>query len=187
MIRTVRSVALATSVIAASAQPSPAQTLPRCPEADAAIVSRLDSAHSIAGEPFTFKLVAHVAAKGSLPDLPIGTRGFGIVAYTEHARGSGSPGRLVVEPRFLRLLDGTHVPVLGDPQLSQGFVQGETRNVNGALAFVPGFGFAVEGYNALHRGREIVIEKGTRFRVILGDELALGECFVPPPSALDVR
>ncbi len=171
----------------AHAESAQAPTLPRCTEADAAIVSRLDSALSVAGQPFTFKLTARIAAKGNLPAIPLGTRGFGVVAYAEHAHGNGSPGRLVVEPRFLRLPDGTHVPVLADPQLSQGFVQGETRNVNGALAFVPGFGLAVGGYNALHRGREIVIEKGTPFRVVLGDELALGECFVPPPSALDVR
>ncbi len=187
--------AVAASVVAASAfaaratyaQPQSSQTLPRCLGADAAIVSRLDSAQSVAGQPFTFKMTARVAAKGNLPEIPVGTRGFGVVAYAEHAHGSGSPGRLVVEPRFLRLADGTHVPVMADPQLSEGFVQGETRNVNGAFAFVPGFGLAVEGYNALHRGKEIVIAKGTPFRVVLGDDLALGECFVPPPSALDVR
>ncbi|GAC1541440.1 MAG: hypothetical protein NVS3B16_05000 [Vulcanimicrobiaceae bacterium] len=167
--------------------PAQTQTLPRCLEAEAALVSRLDSAQSVAGQSFTFKMTARVPARGSMPEIPLGTRGYGIVAYAEHAHGSGNPGRLVVEPRFLRLSDGTHVPVLADPQLSQGFVQGETRNVNGALAFVPGFGLAVGGYNALHRGREIVIERGTPFRVVLGDDLALGECFVPPPSALDVR
>ena len=162
-------------------------TLPRCLEGDAAIITRLDSAVDVAGGSFTFKITARIAASGERPEIPVGTRGFGVIAYADHARGSGSPGRLVVEPRFVRLSDGTHIPALADPQLGESFVAGETRNVNGALAFVPGFGLAVGGYNALHRGREIVIERGTPFRIVIGDELALGECFVPPPSAPDVR
>ncbi|GAC1311531.1 MAG: hypothetical protein NVS2B3_05110 [Vulcanimicrobiaceae bacterium] len=161
--------------------------LPRCTEADVALVGRLDSARNVAGESFTFKLLRRVPARGPWPAIPVGTRGFGVIAYADHAHGSGDPGRIVVEPRFLRLPSGTHVPVMADPQLGESFVQGQTRNVNGALAFVPGFGLAVEGYNALHRGREIVIENGTAFRIVLGDELALGDCFVPPPSAPDVR
>lgn len=177
----------AVALVALLGRGANAQSLPRCAEGDAAIVSRLDSAQAVAGQSFTFKLTAHVPARGTMPEIPLGTRGFGVVAFAEHAHGSGSPGRLVVEPRFLRLADGTHVPVMADPQLGEGFMQGETRNVSGALAFVPGFGLAVGGYNALHRGKEIVIERGTPFRVVLGDELALGECFVPSPSALDVR
>lgn len=163
------------------------QTLPRCIEADAAIVTRLDSAQNVAGDSFTFRLTNRIPPRGALPEVPVGTRGFGVIAYAEHARGSGNPGRIVVEPRFLRLADGSHVPVMADPQLGEGFMQGQSRNVNGALAFVPGFGLAVGGYNALHRGREIVIARGTPFRVVIGDDLALGECFVPPPSAPDVR
>ncbi len=66
-------------------------------------------------------------------------------------------------------------------------MQGETRNLNGALQFVPGIGIAVSGYNVLHRGREVSIDKGAPFRVLVGDELAFGECFVPAPSAPNVR
>ncbi len=167
--------------------PSHAQSIPRCPEAEVRMVSKLDSAFAVAGDSFTFKLAQRVAAKGSLPKLPLGTRGYGVVSYADHAHGAGTPGRLVVEPRFLTLPDGAHLQVIADPQLSESFVQGQTRDVNGALGFVPGFGLAVSGYNALHRGREVVIAAGTPFRVILGDDLALARCFVPPPDAPDVR
>ena len=92
-----------------------------------------------------------------------------------------------MEPRYLKLVDGTHVPVMADPQLAEGFVQGETRNLSGALAFVPGIGLAVGGYNAIHRGREVSIAKGTPFRVVLGDDLATADCIVPPPSMPDIR
>jgi hypothetical protein len=164
-----------------------APPLPRCPEADAQLVTKLDSAANAAGDAFTFKIVAHVAAQGKLPEIPAHTRGYGVVAFADHAHGSGQPGRLVVEPRYLKLPDGTHVPVMADPQLAEAFVQGETRNLTSALAFVPGIGLAVGGYNAIHRGREVSIPAGTAFRVVLGDDLATADCFVPPPSAPDIR
>jgi hypothetical protein len=164
-----------------------APPLPRCLEADAALVTKLDSATNNAGDSFTFKIVDRIPAQAKLPAIPANTRGYGVVAFADHAHGSGQPGRLVVEPRYLKLVDGTHVPVMADPQLAEGFVQGETRNLNGALAFVPGLGLAVGGYNAIHRGREVSIAKGTPFRVVLGDDLATADCFVPPPSAPDIR
>ncbi|GAC1531305.1 MAG: hypothetical protein NVS2B8_19680 [Vulcanimicrobiaceae bacterium] len=164
-----------------------AQTVPRCLEADVKMVSKVDSAFAIGGDAFIFRLAGRVNARGNVPDIPAGTRGYGIVSYADHAHGAGTPGRLVIEPRFLTLPDGKHVPVLADPQLTESFVQGQSRNVNGALGFVPGFGLAVTGYNALHRGRETVIAEGTIFRVIVGDDLPLGQCFVPPPSAPDIR
>jgi hypothetical protein len=161
--------------------------LPRCTEAGASLITQLDSATSVAGDAFTFKIIERVAPSGAYPEITAGTRGFGIVSFADHAHGSGRPGRLAVEPRFLKLADGTRVPVIADPQLAEGFVEGETRNVNGALEFVPGLNVAVSGYNALHRGREVKIERGAPFRLLIGDELATGECFVPPPSAPNVR
>lgn len=162
-------------------------SLPRCIEADAAVLTKLDSATTIAGDSFAFKITENVKATASTPAITAGTRGYGIVAFADHAHGSGMPGRIVVEPRFVVLADGTHVQVLADPQLGEEFVEGQTRNLNGALGFVPGVGLAVSGYNALHRGREVAIDRGTAFSVIVGDQLATAECFVPPPSALNVR
>jgi hypothetical protein len=162
-------------------------TLPRCVEAEAMILTKLDSATTNSGDSFAFKITAPVVAGNATPTLAAGTRGYGIVSFADHAHGSGQPGRLVVEPRFLRLADGTHVQVLADPQVADNFVQGATRNLNGALGFVPGLGLAVGGYNALHRGREVTIAKGTAFSLIVGDQLAAGECYVAPPSELNVR
>lgn len=178
--------ALAAPTVAAGADID-APPLPRCREADAQLITKLDSAANAAGDAFIFKIVTHVAAQGKLPEIPAHTRGYGVVAFADHAHGSGQPGRLVVEPRYLKLPDGTHVPVMADPQLAEAFVQGETRNLTSALAFVPGIGLAVGGYNAIHRGREVSIAAGTPFRVLLGDDLATAECFVPPPSAPDIR
>jgi hypothetical protein len=151
------------------------------------ILTKLDSAVTTAGDSFTFKITESVPATASTPAITPGTRGYGIVSFADHARGSGTPGRMVVEPRFLRLPGGAHVQVIGDPQLAEDFVVGSTRNLNGAFAFVPGIGLAVGGYNALHRGKEVVIAKGTPFSVLIGDGLATGDCFVPPPDAPNVR
>ncbi|MBD5635488.1 MAG: hypothetical protein IAI49_13510 [Candidatus Eremiobacteraeota bacterium] len=162
-------------------------SLPRCPVADARLITRLDSAVNTAGDAFTFAIVEHVDAREGLPEIVPGTKGFGVVAFADHAHGAGTPGKLVVEPRFIKLADGTHLPVMADPQLGENFAEGSTRNVPGALELVPGIGLAVTGYNALHRGKEVVLPKGMPFRVVLGDELASATCFVPPPDALNVR
>ncbi len=164
-----------------------AQNVPRCLEADVKMISNVSSAFALPGDSFEFKLVQRVAQKGNVPNIPANTRGYGIVAYADHAHGAGTPGKLVLEPRFLTLPDGAHEPVLASPQLSEAFVQGQTRSVNGALAFVPGVGLAVSGYNALHRGREITVPPGTTFRIVVGDELALAQCSVPAPDAPDIR
>ncbi len=161
--------------------------LPRCAVADAELVTRLDSAVNTAGDAFTFRIVEPVDARGALPAIAAGTKGFGVVAFADHAHGSGAPGKLVVEPRYLAMPDGSHFPVMADPQLAENFAEGSTRNVPGALELVPGIGLAVTGYNALHRGKEVVLEKGMPFRVVLGDDLASAACFIPPPGALNVR
>jgi hypothetical protein len=161
--------------------------LPRCDVTDAELVTRLDSAVNTAGDAFTFRIVEPVAARGPLPAIAAGTKGFGVVAFADHAHGAGTPGKLVVEPRYLAMPDGSHFPVMADPQLAENFAEGSTRNVPGALELVPGIGLAVTGYNALHRGKEVVLEKGMPFRVVLGDDLASAACFIPPPGALNVR
>jgi hypothetical protein len=161
--------------------------LPRCIVADAELRTRLDSAVNIAGDAFTFEVVEHVDAHGTIPEILAGTKGYGVIAFADHAHGSGMPGKLVVEPRFLKMPDGSHLPVMADPQLAEMIAEGSSGNVPGALELVPGIGLAVTGYNALHRGKEIVLEKGMPFRVVVGDDLASAACFVPSPDSLNVR
>jgi hypothetical protein len=182
-------VALATALACgpAAAAQTPLPALTRCVDAEAAMLSAVDSSVAVAGTSFTFKLTEHVNATKTTPEIPAGTIGYGIVSFADHARGSGTPGRLVLEPRFLRLADGSHVEIVADPQEADNFVQGKTASVSGAFAFVPGLGLAVPAYNALHHGREVTIAKGTAFTILIGDGLATGACFVPPPDAPNVR
>jgi hypothetical protein len=185
--RTATLAALAATALGASPQANVPPALPRCVEADVATLTRLDSAANVPGDAFAFRVTRTIAGGEASPDVPAGARGYGIVAFVDHAHGSGQPGRIVVEPRFIILPDGHHLPATADPQLDDAFVSGDSKNVNGALALVPGIGLVVSGYNALHRGREVTIPVGTPFRVVLGDALALGECAIPRATSPDVR
>jgi len=153
-----------------------------CVVADAKLVTRLDTRHVVPGGRFVFKIVAHVAPSGDVPEIPAGAFGFGVIAVAEHARSNGQPGRVAFEPRFIGLRGDVRVPAIADPRMGENFLEGDSRNVPGGFAFIPLVGIAVGGYNALHRGREVVIEPGTPFRVVLGDDLALGRCADPSPS-----
>lgn len=158
---------------------------PRCIAADTVLVTKLDSRKTVPGDRFTFKVVGSIPASRELPAIPDGTLGYGVVALAQRAGAGGQPGRLVLEPRFLELAEGWHVPAVRDPKLDDGFVIGDTRNAPQAIALVPVVGPAVVGgYNAIHRGREIELPPGTPIRVILGDDLAMGRCADPPPSDL---
>ena len=155
--------------------------LPRCIVADVVLLSNLDSRHVLAGDSFQFKTVAKVPATPTLPVIPAGTKGYGIVAFAQHAGPNGQAGRIVLEPRFLRLADGTHVAAAADPHLEDQFAEGASRNAPD-IGIVPLVGVAVGAYNALHRGKEIVIAAGTPLRLVLGDDLALKRCSDPPAS-----
>ena len=180
--------ALAAALFSASVAPAGALTgvpKPRCIAADTVLVSKLDSRKTLAGDRFVFKVVGSIPASQNLPAIPEGTLGYGVISLAQHAAAAGQPGRLVLEPRFVELAAGWHVPAIRDPKLDDGFVEGERRNAPDALSLVPVVGaVAVGGYNAIHRGRDIEIPAGTPMRVILGDDLALGRCEDPPPSDL---
>ena len=156
--------------------------LPQCLQADAQLETKLDTAVNGAGDAFAFSILDRVPAVGTLPEIPAGAKGYGIVLYVQHARSSGVPGLMVLEPRFIRVEGDAHVPVMPDPALQNGvLMQGASGNAPGALEYVPFVGLAFSGYNVLHHGKEIVVPKGARFKVIVGDDLATSTCYVAPP------
>ena len=155
--------------------------LPPCIVADAELSSNLDSRHVLSGDSFTFKIVAKVPRSGSLPDIPAGSKGYGVIALAQHAGANGQAGRIVLEPRFVRLAGDVHVPAMADPHLDDQFVTGASRNAPD-VGVIPVLGIAVGAYNVLHRGKEIVVPAGTPLRVVLGDDLALKRCIDPKAS-----
>lgn len=155
--------------------------LPRCVVADAELATDLDSRHVLSGDAFTFRIVGAVPASRGLPAIPEGAKGYGVIALAQHAGPNGQAGHIILEPRFIRLAHDVHVPALADPNLSDQFVTGASRNAPD-IGIVPILGIAAGAYNALHRGKEIVVPAGTPLRVVLGDDLALERCSDPPAS-----
>ena len=176
--------ALFAALAPAGAQaPSPAASapaqLPPCTEAEATLSTRLDTATASPGDAFRFEIAHYVPAVGTVPAIPKGAKGFGVIAYVQHARGGGVPGMVVVEPRYVKLADGTRVPVTADPAIERGVVaSGSSGNAPGLLGYVPFVGLGVSGFNALHHGKELVLPPGTIFKVVVGDGLASSACYV---------
>jgi hypothetical protein len=174
---------LAAAAPASPRSPSPKASalaqLPPCVEAEATLVTRLDTATASPGDAFAFAIAHYVPAVGALPAIPKGAKGFGIIAYVQHARGGGVPGIMVVEPRYVKLADGARVPVMSDPALERSVVAlGSSGNAPGLLGYVPFVGIGVSGFNALHHGKELVLPPGTIFKVVVGEGLASSACYV---------
>jgi hypothetical protein len=179
-------IALLTLAIAVSSPaPSPAAmppALPKCVEADATLSVELNSALISPGDAFSFALSGDAPASGQSPALKAGTKGFGVIAFVQHASGGGQAGMIVLEPRYVVAPDGRHIPALSDPVGPDRIVNGQHRDVPGPLEFLPGVGLAFGGYNALHRGKEVVLPQGTPIRIVIGDDLATASCYVFAPS-----
>jgi hypothetical protein len=170
--------------IHASAAPAPTvnPALEPCVEADALLDVQLGSANNVAGDGFRFKLSRRVPKTVSQAEIPAGTIGYGIVSYAQHAGSGGQAGTMILEPRYLALRDGTHVQVMADPAGPDLVRSGRNKNAPGLLEAVPMIGLAAGGYNALHRGKDIVLEKGMPLRIIIGDGLATSSCYVALPG-----
>jgi hypothetical protein len=166
-----------------TAQPAVPPQLPQCLQADAELQTKLDTSVNAAGDSFAFTILDRIPPVGTLPEIPAGTKGYGVVLYVQHAHGAGVPGTIILDPRFIHLDDGTRIPVIGDPAVEKStFAQGSTGNAPGLLEYVPFIGIAFSGYNVLHHGKEFVAPKGSRFKVVIGDDLATASCYVFHPD-----
>ena len=164
-------------------QPLLPPALPQCLQADAELQTKLDTSVNAPGDSFAFRILDRVPPVGTLPEIPSGTKGYGVVVYVQHAHGAGIPGTMILDPRFIHLDDGTRIPVMADPAVEKSLLgQGSTGNAPGVLEYVPFVGIAFSGYNTLHHGKEFVAPKGSRFKVIVGDDLATASCYVVPAS-----
>ncbi len=160
----------------------PVPQLTRCIEATARLDVPLNSAVVSAGDAFGFTLLTATPASDGLPAVPKGARGYGVVAYVRHAGSGGLGGLIVLEPRFVVVAGDKRVPVMGDPSNPDRLKRGSTRDAPGALEYIPVVGLAFSGYNALHRGREVSLGKGTPLRLLIGEGLATSSCFLVQPQ-----
>jgi hypothetical protein len=163
-----------------TAQPAQSGSPARCVETTATLDVQLSTTTNVAGDAFTFTLVDGVEAAGGYPAIPSGTKGYGLLAYVTHAGAGGKAGMLVLEPRYVVISGGRRIPVMADPVSDERVVSGKSKNAPGGADFIPGIGLMVDGYNALHRGKEVVLPKGTPLLLLVGDDLATSGCFVTP-------
>jgi hypothetical protein len=158
-----------------------AVTAPPCTVADAVLGDQLDSGSARVGQTVHFTLT-DPASGDTLP-------GYGLVTFVRGARRAGYPGLLGIEARFVEHPDGTHVPatLVRLAGLPEDVVDGRTRDLPPVLAGIGAFhgpqfqiAAAVVGvYGGLHFGTQAVLARGTRLRIVLGDDYVTGACTVP--------
>ena len=160
---------------------TPPDVRPPCMRTLVAVEDTLDSSRVKGGEVFKFRSVDPVrAADGTV--VPPGTLGYGVISNVQHADRGGRPGYLAIETRFFVLPDGKHVTTIIDWATDEGSTAvGGTANAPYLLGLIPLVGYAVGGYDAMHHGKDATIPKGTRVKVLVGDDAALGSC--RPPAA----
>jgi hypothetical protein len=186
IVRVVRALAAACPIVAASlggtalAVDKPA--LPVCGVIDVVLVDAVDSARAKAGDAFRFKTLAQTPATATEPAIPKDTLGYGLVMGAHHSARGGRPGHLIVDTRFLQMADGTRVAatLLPRTRYDAPVMDGSPANAPGYIGFIPFASVMTGAYNTMHYGKEIVFNVGTRFSVVVGDGLALGECRLPP-------
>jgi hypothetical protein len=154
--------------------------LSRCVEADGRLDVEVGTVKNVAGDAFWFTTIGDIAATKRYPAIPKGSRGYGVIAFASHAGSGGKSGTLILEPRFIAIADGRRIPVMANPSGDERVLRGKSKNAPD-VGFVPGIGLMFGGYNAFHRGKEVVLPKGTPLLLIVGDELALGTCYITPP------
>jgi hypothetical protein len=190
--------ALAVLVVAVEASPAPDRPSPSpppspppppCQTVDVATVDLVDSGTAKPGDAFRFKTVTDVPATTTHPFMPRDSIGYAVVVTAHHNGRQGKPGFMLVDARFVALSDGTHVPVefFPDPKRVAAMLEGQSANAPGYLGFIPYAGIMTGAYNTIHYGREVVVKPGSRYTLVVGDELALGACSLQESSRQQAR
>lgn len=162
-----------------------ASTLPTCEVITVALVDSVDSSRAVAGDRFRFQTIAAIPAGPTHPALPQGTVGYGLVMGAHHSQRGGRAGHLLVDTRFFELADGTRVEATLIPRsrYDSEVMDGWSADAPTYIGMIPFASVMTGAYNTLHYGREIVFASGTKFTVLLGDDLALGKCRLAPETA----
>ncbi len=152
--------------------------LQECPTVDVALLGTVDSKRARPGDRFEFVTLDTIYVH--LHPLRRGMRGAGFIETLGHARGNGRPGYLVLDARYVRMPDGSHVPASfapGNDGRSAAFVAAGSTDAPGLLGYTP-LVAATSVYNLFHHGKDAAVVHGSRFPIIVGDGLSAGTCRV---------
>jgi hypothetical protein len=141
------------------------------------MMDNVDSSDARPGDFFRFETVNAVTS-GATIVIPARTMGEGIVAIASPAARGGRAGTLVLEPRYLVMPNGGHVGVVlnhNTDSLDKAGAAGTIPAYLGAIP-VPGVGLAIGAFDYFHRGKNIVVARGTVFTVFPSDNPSVERC-----------
>lgn len=141
------------------------------------MMESVNSADAKPGDFFRFETVNAVTG-GAKVMIPARTIGYGIVAIASPASREGHPGSLVLEPRYLVMPGGGHVGVVLNHNTNSLELAGKSDTIPGYLGAIPlpGVGVAIGMFNYFHRGKNIVVPRGTLFTVFPSDDPSVERC-----------
>ncbi|HEX4013195.1 MAG TPA: hypothetical protein VHX17_04790 [Candidatus Cybelea sp.] len=152
-------------------------TLDECTVIAVQMMDKVDSSDARPGDFFRFETINAVTA-GPTIVIPARTMGEGIVAVASPASRDARPGTLVLEPRYLMLPDGKHLPVVLNHNTANLVENGASTGIPGYLGAipVPGVGAAIGVFNYFHKGKNIVVPRGTAFTVFPSEDPSVERC-----------
>ncbi|MEO9169704.1 MAG: hypothetical protein ABI282_11355 [Candidatus Baltobacteraceae bacterium] len=141
------------------------------------MMDNVDSSTAHPGDFFRFQTVNAVTKRNTIA-IPARTIGYGVVAIASPAGRGGRPGTLVLEPRYLKLPNGTKLGVVLNHNTTDLERSGATENMPGYLGAipVPGVGAAIGVFNYFHNGKNIVVARGTVFTIFPSDDPMVEHC-----------
>ena len=141
------------------------------------MMDNVDSSTARPGDFFRFETVNAVTA-GKKIVIPARTMGYGIVSVASPAGRGGHPGSLLLEPRYLKLPDGTQLGVVLDHDAGELAANGRSGEAPGYLGAIPlpGVGAAIGIFNYFHRGQNILVKRGTVFTIFPSDDPETERC-----------
>ncbi len=151
--------------------------IPACMVVVVQTLQNVDSATAKPGDFFRFQTINSVTA-GSKIVIPAKTPGYGVVSVASPAGPHGTPGTLLLDPRFLKLSGGGKLGIVLDHNAIDLQKSGTTGNAPGYLGAipVPGLGVAIGAFNYFHHGNNTTVAKGAIFAVFPSDDPAVARC-----------
>jgi hypothetical protein len=152
-------------------------TLDECTVIAVEMMDKVDSTDARPGDFFRFETINAVTA-GATIVIPARTMGEGIVAVASPAARDARPGTLVLEPRYLMLPSGKRLDVVLNHNTANLIEAGASTGIPGYLGAIPfpGVGAAIGVFNHFHKGKNIVVPRGTAFTVFPSDDPSVEHC-----------
>jgi hypothetical protein len=177
--QTLRRVA-AGALVAFALGPIPAKAtaaLDECTVVAAQMMDNVDSSDARPGDFFRFETV-NAVTNGAKIVIPARTMGYGVVTVASPASRDAHPGTLVLEPRYLALPDGKRLGIVLNHNTDPLEKAGASTSVPGYLGAIPffGVGAAVGIFNYFHKGKNIVVPRGTIFTFFPSDDPSVERC-----------